>query len=92
MQQSAHEKVGALLHVGLETQCTPTPRTHKNGPLLSATTNYKHDICLTVRIAPKTKLVSSVFNVELASKGCALSASYLPVSDETMLNNHLCIL
>ena len=32
MQQRAHTKVGALLHVGSETQCAPTPRARKKDP------------------------------------------------------------
>ena len=69
----AIEKVGAFLHVhlhvGSETQCTPTPRARKNGPFLGSTA--KREIFLTVRIPPETKVVGSIFNVELASKGCA---------------------
>jgi len=76
---------------GSETQCTPTPRARKNGPFLGSTA--KREIFLTVRIPPETKVVGSIFNVKLASKGCASRpASYLPVSDETMLNDHLYIL
>ena len=85
-------QVGASLHVHLhvesETQCTPTPRARKCGPFLGGTAN--REIFLTVRIPPKPSLSAQFFHVELASKGCApRPASYLPVSDETTLNDHL---